>query len=216
MKANISLFLYISIFIVLVVAAGIVVFKQKPIQPTPMHTLFVYDPKKGIGTENLVGVNINEPAFSIKLPDNWYFEKNRTGNKRLIVQSPTTIVKGYEFRAIITISIVPTNNNLDAEVAIAKKEISKLTIGNKLLVAKPITINGYPAYQLEYTLKREQDADVIKKIIGADGPFTENVDMIAVKNGYLVDIAATSFFWQWKDYVTTIQKSLNSFKFLEQ
>lgn len=205
----------ITLLIILGVALAIIISKQKPKQPASMNTLFVYDPKKGTGTENLASFDKNEPAFSIKLPDGWYFDKSRPGNKRLLVQSPTTTIKGYEFRAVITVSIVPTNNDLDAEVAFAKKEIGTLALNNRFLTDKPVKVNGYPAYQLEYDMYRKQDADAITAIIGKDGPFTHTVDVIAVKDGYFVDISATMFAWQWKDYATVIQKSLNSFTFLQ-
>ena len=161
--------------------------------PKTVSSLFVYNPKKQIGTQN-------EPAFSIKLPDGWYLDLNVSGNERLISFSPTKTIKDIPYRVYLTVKITPTKLNLAEEVARAKNDIGKYAQDNKFIINKSVKLKNYPAHFLEYN---------------ASEPLIHNVDVISVKNGFFVDIAAFVDEWAWGEVVDAVEKTLNSFTFID-
>ena len=193
-----KLLLIIPIFIL--AAVGLFLLNRpKPVKtetkstPKTVSSLFVYNPKKQIGTQN-------EPAFSIKLPDGWYLDLNVSGNERLISFSPTKTIKDIPYRVYLTVKITPTKLNLAEEVARAKNDIGKYAQDNKFIINKSVKLKNYPAHFLEYN---------------ASEPLIHNVDVIAVKNGFFVDIAAFVDEWAWGEVVDAVEKTLNSFTFID-
>ena len=168
--------------------------------PKTVDSLFVYNPKNSLGINNLKSYDKNEPAFSIKLPDGWYLDLNVSGNERLISFSPTKAIKDAPYRVYFTVKITPTKLNLAEEVARAKNDIGKYAQDNKFIIDKAVKLKNYPAHFLEYN---------------ASEPLIHNVDVIAVKNGFFVDIAAFVDEWAWGKVVDAVEKTINSFTFID-
>lgn len=168
--------------------------------PKTISSLFVYNPKKQIGTQNLKNYDPNEPAFSIKMPDGWFLDLDISGNERLIGFSPTKTVKDVPYRVYLTVKITPTKLDLAGEVAKARNDIGKYAQDNKFITDKTAKLKKYPAHFLEYN---------------ASEPLIHNADIIAVKNGFFVDIAAYTNEWAWGEVVDIVEKTFNSFTFID-
>ena len=174
--------------------------------PKTVDSLFVYNPKKQIGTQN-------EPAFSIKFPDGWYRDLGVKGKERLLSFSPDKTTKEITYRAFITAGVAPTKLDLAGEVAKTRKEIGALAVNNKFITDKPVKIKGYPAHFLEYNTLLENDSQNVEQILGKSGLLIHHTDIITVKNGYFIDIAAYAFEWAWPELINIIEKSLNTISF---
>lgn len=196
----------LALIALLIITIGLVIFfLAQPKKPKPQKTvspLFVYqDPDQ------------KTPSFSLKLPDGWYRDLDVKGNEKLLSFSPDKVKQGINYRAFITAGIAPTALDLTAEVIRARKEIGSFAVDHKFITDKSITVKGYPAHLLEYNTLLENDNQNIKQILGQAGLLTHHVDIITVKNGFFIDIAAYTNDWAWPEYVDVIQKSLNSISF---
>jgi len=221
---------FLSLITLLIVVAGIMIKQYFPhvarttpaSSPTPstvptreMGTRFEYNPKKELGTAGLTSFNNDEPPFSLQLPDGWYYNEDRTNWERLVVFSPNQVKKDFQYRTVISVNITPSTRTLKQEVDTARIEIGKQAVHNVFLVDKAVKLKNYSAHILEYNLVREQDAKLLQEIAGEDGQLVHHVDVITVKDGYLIDISASSFEWAWKDTVADVEKAMNSFRFTE-
>lgn len=165
--------------------------------------LFVY--------EDVIGKK--EPSFSLKLPNGWYRDLGVKGNERLLSFSPDKDNQGITYRAFISASVVPTKLDLAGEVARARKDIVSTAVGQKFTTDKAIVVKGYPAHLLEYNNVLNNDSQNVEQILGKTGLLTHHTDIITVKNGYFINIAAYTYEWAWEEFVGVIEKSFNTISF---
>jgi len=158
--------------------------------PKIYSSLFVYEDV----------INKKEPSFSLKLPDGWYRDLGVKDKERLLSFSPNKDNKGITYRAVISAGVAPTKLDLPGEVARAKKDIGAFAVDHKFITDKSITIKGYPAHLLEYKT-------------GEPALLIHHTDIITVKNGYFIDIAAYAHEWAWPEFVSSIEKSFNTISF---
>ncbi len=171
--------------------------------PKVYSSLFVYEDV----------INKKEPSFSLKLPDGWYRDLGVKGNERLLSFSPDKDNRGITYRAFITAAVVPTKLDLTKEVARARKDIGLLAVNQKFTTDKSITVKGHPAHLFEYYSTLKEDSQNVEKILGKSGLLTHHTDIVTVKNGYFIDIAAYTYEWAWPEYVSLIEKSFNTISF---
>ena len=179
---------------------------NKPKEPAKIReasNLFVY--------EDVIGKK--EPSFSLKLPDGWYRDLGVKGNERLLSFSPDKNNQGITYRAFISAAVVPTKLDLADEVARARKDIGSSAVNHKFTTDKSITVKGYPAHLLEYNSVLENDSQNVEQILGKSGLLTHHTDIITVKNGYFIDIAAYTYEWAWPEFIGVIEKSINTISF---
>ena len=135
----------------------------------------------------------NKPSFSLKLPDGWYRDLDVKGNKKLLSFSP-------DKTTVISAGVSPTVLSLDGEVAKAQKDIGSLSVNHKFIIDKPLSVKGYPAHLFEYNTNK-------------DGLLLHHTDIITVKDGYFIDIAAYTQEQNWPKTVDLIEKSFNTISF---
>ena len=202
--------LLLTVFGLLIIAAVAWFFLMpklnKPKETAKIRTasnLFVY--------EDVIGKK--EPSFSLKLPNGWYRDLGVKGNERLLSFSPDRDNKGITYRAFISATVVPTKLDLAGEVARARKDIGLLAVDQKFTTDKSITVKGYPAHLFEYYSTLMEDSQNIKQMLGEAGLLIHHTDIITVKNGYFIDIAAYTNEWAWPEFVWPIEKSINTISF---
>lgn len=171
--------------------------------PKVYSNLFVYEDV----------INKKEPSFSLKLPDGWYRDLGVKDKERLFSFSPDKDNKGIIYRAVISAGIAPTKLDLAGEVARARKDIGAFAVNHKFITDKPITVKSYPAHLLEYNTVLENDSQNVEQILGKSDLLIHHIDIITVKNGYFIDIAAYAFEWAWPEFVGVIEKSVNTISF---
>ena len=176
---------------------------KKSTSPKVYSSLFVYEDV----------INQKEPSFSLKLPDGWYRDLGVKGNQRLLSFSPDKDNKGITYRAFISAAVVPTKLDLTKEVARARKDIGLLAVDHKFTTDKSITVKGYPAHLFEYYSTLKEDSQNVEQTLGKAGLRTHHTDIITVKNGYFIDIAAYTYEWAWPEFVSLIEKSFNTISF---
>ena len=158
-------------------------------------------------------INKKEPSFSLKLPDGWYRDLGVKDKERLLSFSPDKDNKGITYRAVISAGVAPTKLDLPGEVARAKKDIGAFAVDHKFTTDKPITVKGFPAHLLEYNTVLEKDSQNVEQNLGKSGLLIHHTDIISVKNGYFIDIAAYTYEWAWPEFVSSIEKTFNTISF---
>ena len=172
-----------------------------------VSNLFTYDPQKRLGIGSLSNYNPNEPAFSLKLPDGWILKKPDSPINRLSTISPGVEQNGQEERATLGINMLkPQKSTLIEAVKAEKDAISGVGEDRYFFTDKETKLNGHPAYLLEYKIKLGGT--------GAEQQWDHHIDVFFIKNGYLVNLYASTKEEDWAKFTETIEKSINTFKLL--
>ena len=182
--------------------------QSKEPKVTEVSNLFTYDPQKRQGVGPLSNYNLDEPSFSLKLPNGWILRKPDSSVNRLSTVSPSVNLGIQGGRATIGVNIIrPLAGTLVEAVKAEKEEISKVGMARYFFADKETKLNGRAAYLLEYKIKSEGAGE-------AEQQWNHHVDIFFIKNGYLIDLYASTREKDWVQFVETIQKSINTFELL--
>lgn len=175
---------------------------------TEVSNLYTYDPQKRMGVGPLLNYDLNEPSFSIKLPDGWILREPNSPASRVLTNSPSADLNSLEGRAVLGVNFIKSQESvLTTAIKAEKEEISKAGKDHYFFADKVTKLNGQEIYLLEYKIKLEVATE-------SEQPWDHHVDIFLIRNGYLIDLYASTREKDWGRFVETIQKSINTFELL--